>query len=225
MASRWGWGYGGRRQKPKPKPEIHQKANKIAVNDLATVEPPNLTLKGDGKRARCVHDHYLLDCELESEVSHDCQQCTPRTPDTRPVYRPSKSKNWKLILRQHDLSEHRGMAMSGGKNVVLVGGSAGAEFADNRDASVRLYGGRKRTAGGKDKIAPWQNPGVDFDGTADRADSGLASKIEKGNKDFDTGIDTRVRVSIEDLFDKGLVADSDKDNEDTAKEESEVQNE
>jgi hypothetical protein len=117
------------------------------------------------------------------------------------------------------------MAMSGGKNVVLAGGTAQTEFADNRDASIRLYGGRKRSAAGRDKIAPWQNPGVDFDGTADRADSGLVSKIEKGNKDFDIGIDTRVRVSIEDLFDKGMDADSDKDNEDKDREESEDQNE
>ena len=110
------------------------------------------------------------------------------------------------------------MAPSGGRNTILVGGSAQAEFADNRDASIRLYGGRKRTAAGRDKLAPWQNPNIDFDGTGDRADSGLASRIERGNKDFDTGIDTRVRVSIVSFFDKGL---DDTDHDDPVKEEEE----
>ena len=79
-----------------------------------------------------------------------------------------------------------------------------ADFVANRDATVELYGGKKRSAGGRDKIAPWAHPGIDFDGTADRADSGLVSKNEKGHKDYDTALDTRVRVSVEDLFDKGM---------------------
>ncbi len=50
-----------------------------------------------------------------------------------------------------------------GKNTVLVGGWNEIEFADQRDTTIREFGGKPRTAAGRDKVARNQSPNVDLD--------------------------------------------------------------
>ena len=73
------------------------------------------------------------------------------------------ARRWAAQLDEDpELSVFRGLAPGGGKNYVTGNmGSAEIEFNDQRYASKRLYGGHQRTAGGRDRIAPWQSPAVD----------------------------------------------------------------
>jgi len=61
-----------------------------------------------------------------------------------------------------------------GKNLILVGGVSQVDFANYRNVEKELFGGHRRSAAGRDKIKPGQNPNVDvaeWDSTADPADS------------------------------------------------------
>lgn len=102
------------------------------------------------------------------------------------------STNWAKRLEHENLAMTRGMAPSidsptspkarkfsktadrawaGGKNIVLVGGSAELGIVDGVRQTRDMQGGLRRSAAGRDKVKPWQNPNVDFDESADAADS------------------------------------------------------
>jgi hypothetical protein len=135
------------------------------------------------------------------------------------------SPNWAARLKYKNLAMTRGMAPStdsptspkarkfskaadkvwaAGKNILTGAlGSTELEIVDGIQQTAKKIGGRKRTAAGRDRIRPWQNPNVDFDGTADIADSRFASHHEPGDRDLDhTGIDRRVARKPEDLLDQ-----------------------
>ncbi len=135
------------------------------------------------------------------------------------------SPNWAARLKHENLAMTRGMAPStdsptspkarkfsktadkfwaAGKNILTGAlGSTELGIVDGVQQTEKRIGGRKRSAAGLDRIRPWQNPNVDFDGTADIADSRFASHHEPGNRDLDhTGIDRRVAKKPEDLLNK-----------------------
>lgn len=89
-----------------------------------------------------------------------------------------------------------------GKNNVLVGGSGELEITGA--VRARAIIGRKRLAAGHDKVKPWQNPNLDFDNSADAADSRLANHYEPGDReDLDhRSIDRRVAKKLKDRLDE-----------------------
>ena len=136
----------------------------------------------------------------------------------------ARSANWAARLKHENLGMDRGLAPStdsptspkarkfsktankvwaAGKNIVLVGDSNELAIADGVRQTRDMQGGLRRSAAGRDKVKPWQNPNVDFDGTADIADSRFASHHEPGDRDLDhTSIDRRVAKKPEDLLNK-----------------------
>ncbi len=137
----------------------------------------------------------------------------------------AESPNWVARLKHENLAMTRGMAPStnsptspkarrfsktadkvwaAGKNILTGAlGSTELGIVDGVQQTEERIGGRKRSAAGLDRIRPWQNPNVDFDGTADIADSRFASHHEPGDRDLDrTGIDRRVAKKPEDLLNK-----------------------
>lgn len=132
------------------------------------------------------------------------------------------SANWTKRLAYENLGMDRGLAPStdsptspkarkfsktadkvwaAGKNIVLVGGSGDLEIT----GAVRAHAiiSRRRSASGRDKVKPWQNPNVDLDESADAADSGLASHCEPCDPNlYQRSIDRRVAKKPENLFDK-----------------------
>ncbi len=134
----------------------------------------------------------------------------------------STNWNWAKRLEHENLRMDRGLAPStdsptspkarkfsktadkvwaAGKNNVVVGGSGALEITGAVRAQAII--GRKRSAAGNDKVRPWQNPNVDFDESADAADSRLASHYEPGDRNLDQrSIDRRVAKKPENLLDK-----------------------
>jgi hypothetical protein len=168
----------------------------------------------------CEHGFKLVQFDLErgDGKARYCELCG--LMNDMPA---ARSTHWGKRLAYENLAMTRGIAPSTdsptsslarkfskaadkvwacGKNSVLVGGSAELEIVGGAWQTSRREGTRKRSAAGRDKVRPWQNPNVDVDETADAADSRLASHQEPGDRDFDQGVDTRVAKRPGDLFDE-----------------------
>jgi hypothetical protein len=103
-------------------------------------------------RPRCPHDRYLLDPELESGISHDCVQCTPKPVSTAPL--PVVGKAWQLKLKMENLDVNRGMSLEGGKNLV-TGGRVADKQALSEESEASIPAQRSRASG--------TSPEVDLD--------------------------------------------------------------
>jgi hypothetical protein len=159
---------------------------KDSSSDPATGLPENPPVS-----SKCSHGVYLTPDEREAGhgIAGNCGLCTPavvRNADFTPSKRALSVRGWDLKLKHENLDMNRGMSLSdvdgspAGKNTVTGGlGSHEIEFTDNRDATIRGYGGRRRTAAGRDKVAPGQDPRryTDFDGTADPSDVPHATTV------------------------------------------------
>lgn len=86
-------------------------------------------------RPRCPHDRYLLDPELESGISHDCAQCTPKPVSTAPL--PIVGKAWQLKLKMENLDVNRAMSVEGGRNFI-VGGAVADRQALSEESQADL---------------------------------------------------------------------------------------
>jgi hypothetical protein len=167
--------------------------------------------RGDGKARYCEL------CGLMNDVP------AARSQNWFPAGSEKQPPKWERRLEYENLAITRGMAPStdtatspnarkfsktadkvwaGGKNNVLVGGSAEVGIVDGVRQTKERIGGRRRSASGRDKVRPSQNPNVDFDESADTADSRLANHYEPGHRDVDLGIDRRVAKKPQDLLDK-----------------------
>jgi hypothetical protein len=220
-ASRWGWGIGGaryhgRRETPSETPKNHQNAHKNAEIDASVAEAPKLVLIVQGGTHlainKCPHGVYLTQTDLESGAARYCCLCTPPPVDTRPVFRPSTSKTWELKLKYADLDDNRGMSLRDsagtlGKNLICGGGVATGNFNEWRTQdSDSGMPARRRSAAGRDKIHPSQNPNVDVDDEGQLPPAPTHStKSGRGDKELqqfmsgvDRGIDRRKIVRVED---------------------------
>lgn len=198
-----------------------QHENKLLT---AQTEGLNLVLRSSSVSSppTCQHGFKLikLDFARGDGKARYCELCglMNDTPAAR-------STNWGKRLAYENLGMDRGLAPStdsptspkarkfsttadevwaAGKNIVLVGGSAELEIT----GAVRAHAiiSRRRSASGRDKVRPWQNPNVDVDDSADAADTRLASHYEPGDRDLDQRIDRRVTKKPENLLDKQTLA-------------------
>jgi hypothetical protein len=202
-------------QQPSPQPETQQRDTtaKSAGENLAlnmegstppASSPPQPPLNSaQAELHKCPHGVYLTltSGERETRVSLNCQTCTPPVP-RHATYSPSKSiRKWDDRLKRHDLGMARGKAPEGSKNLVYVGNSADVERADFGNQQEELFGGRRRSAAGRDKIAPGQNPCVDYDPTADVMEQDVSPEavahLEQSLPKFDSAEDADPRVNEE----------------------------
>lgn len=196
-------------------PQRHENAS-LASNPAGA----NLVLrKAVSAPPTCRHGFKLikLDFERGDGKARYCELCG--LMNDMPA---ARSTNWAARLKHENLGMDRGLAPStdsptspkarkfsktadkvwaAGKNNVLVGGSGELEITGAARAQAII--GRRRSASGRDKIKPWQNPNVDFDETVDTADNRLASRYEPGDRYLDhQGFDRRVAERPEEMLDK-----------------------
>jgi len=180
---------------------------------MSAAEALNFFLIGvdEGDVRKCEHGVYLIKDDLQTGRAKYCTLCTPPPVSTSPVFRPSTSKTWELKLKLADLDINRGMSLRDsagtlGKNLVCGGGAATSPFNEWRTQDESDMPARRRTAGGRDKIRPGQNPSVDADDDGFFPPSSTRSLTKSLGRDkeareitraIDRGTDKRKLVRIE----------------------------
>ncbi len=141
-------------------------------------------------RPRCPHDRYLLDPELESGISHDCVQCTPKPVSTGPL--PVVGKAWQLKLKMENLDVNRGMSLDGGKNLVTGGKVADMQaLSEVSQADIPAQPTRASGAGPEVDLDPKER---EYEARLPYSDNAPAIKLSKqeAEENREPAIDARV---------------------------------